>query len=121
MPVLRSDCNGGSMSTQTETLDRLFATISARKGADVDSSYTARLFAKGPTKIAQKVGEEGVELALAGALKNRDEIISESADLFYHMFVLWADAGVEPAEIYAKLAEREGLSGLDEKAARSKG
>jgi phosphoribosyl-ATP pyrophosphohydrolase len=108
------------MSSQNEILDRLFETITARKGADEASSYTAKLFAKGTPKIAQKVGEEGVELALAAALKNRDEIISESADLFYHMFVLWADAGVDPQEIYAKLAEREGLSGLDEKASRAK-
>lgn len=108
------------MSNQAETLDRLFATITSRKGSDKDNSYTAKLFAKGTAKIAQKVGEEGVELALAAVQKNRDEVISESADLFYHMFVLWADAGVEPAEIYAKLAEREGLSGLEEKASRAK-
>ena len=109
------------MSSQTEILDRLFETIAARKTADPDSSYTARLYAKGAAKIAQKVGEEGVELALAGVQKNRDEIVSESADLLYHMFVLWADAGIDPSEIYSKLAEREGLSGLDEKAARDKG
>ncbi len=109
------------MAHQTEILDRLFATVSARKGEDSDTSYTARLYAKGTQKIAQKVGEEGVELALAAVLKNRDEVISESADLFYHMFVLWADAGVDPSEVYAKLAEREGLSGLDEKASRTKG
>ena len=104
------------MSSQTEILDRLFETIADRKTADPESSYTAKLYARGTAKIAQKVGEEGVELALAAVQKNRDEIISESADLFYHMFVLWADAGVDPSEIYSKLAEREGLSGLDEKA-----
>ena len=109
------------MSSQTEILDRLFETIADRKTADPDSSYTAKLYARGTAKIAQKVGEEGVELALAAVQKNRDEIISESADLFYHMFVLWADAGVDPSEIYSKLAEREGLSGLDEKASRDKG
>lgn len=109
------------MTNQTEILDRLFETIAARKEADPDSSYTAKLYAKGTAKIAQKVGEEGVELALAAVQKNRDEVISESADLFYHMFVLWVDAGVDPSEIYAKLAEREGLSGLAEKASRTKG
>ncbi|MBE7635807.1 phosphoribosyl-ATP diphosphatase [Sneathiella sp. P13V-1] len=106
------------MSETAEILDRLFETIAGRKSADPDSSYTAKLYAKGTSKIAQKVGEEGVELALAAVQNNRDEVISESADLFYHMFVLWADAGVEPSEIYAKLAEREGLSGLVEKASR---
>ncbi len=109
------------MSSQTEILDRLFETIVDRKTADPDSSYTAKLYATGASKIAQKVGEEGVELALAAVQKNRDEIISESADLLYHIFVLWADAGVDPSEIYSKLAEREGLSGLDEKASRNKG
>ena len=106
------------MTSQTEILDRLFETVASRKSAASGSSYTASLYAKGAKKIAQKVGEEGVELALAGALEDRDEIISESADLIYHMFVLWANAGVSPEEIYAKLAEREGLSGLDEKASR---
>lgn len=109
------------MTSQAEILDRLFATIADRKGANPESSYTAKLYSKGTAKIAQKVGEEGVELALAAVQRNRDEVISESADLFYHMFVLWADAGVQPHEIYAKLAEREGLSGLDEKASRTKG
>jgi len=108
------------MTVKTEILDRLFDTIAARKSSDPDSSYTAKLYAKGTAKIAQKVGEEGVELALAAVQKNREEVISESADLFYHMFVLWADAGVDPSEIYTKLAEREGLSGLDEKASRDK-
>ena len=107
------------MSETHDILDRLFETIRARKSADPESSYTAKLYAKGSKKIAQKVGEEGVELALAAALKDRDEVISESADLIYHMFVLWADAGVDPSEIYAKLAEREGLSGLAEKASRN--
>ncbi len=107
------------MSTKTDILDRLFETIAERKGADPESSYTAKLYTKGTAKIAQKVGEEGVELALAAVQKNRSEIIGESADLFYHMFVLWADAGVDPAEIYAELATREGLSGLEEKASRT--
>jgi len=107
------------MTEASHTLDRLFETIRERKNADPDSSYTAKLYAKGSKKIAQKVGEEGVELALAAALKDRDEVISESADLIYHMLVLWSDAGVDPSEIYAKLEEREGLSGLAEKASRS--
>ncbi|MFT6559049.1 phosphoribosyl-ATP diphosphatase [Sneathiella sp.] len=107
------------MTYKADILDRLFETVADRKDADPTSSYTARLYAKGTAKIAQKVGEEGVELALAAVQKNRDEIISESADLFYHMCVLWADAGVAPSEIYAKLVVREGLSGLDEKAMRT--
>ncbi|MEH6547402.1 MAG: phosphoribosyl-ATP diphosphatase [Sneathiella sp.] len=107
------------MSNDTHMLDKLYATVLSRKGADPSSSYTAKLYSKGSIKIAQKVGEEAVELSIAAALKDRDEIISESADLLYHLSVLWADAGVDPVEIYAKLADREGLSGLAEKAARS--
>jgi phosphoribosyl-ATP pyrophosphohydrolase len=99
-------------------LDRLYATVASRKGSDPASSYTANLYSKGTAKIAQKVGEEAVELAIAAALENRDEIISESADLLYHLSVLWANANVDPADIYAKLEEREGQSGLAEKAAR---
>ena len=98
-------------------LDRLYATVAARKGSDPTSSYTAKLYSKGSAKIAQKVGEEAVELAIAAALEDRDEIISESADLLYHLSVLWANADVDPADIYAKLKAREGQSGLAEKAA----
>ena len=100
-------------------LDKLYATVAVRKGADPKSSYTASLYSKGSAKIAQKVGEEAVELAIAAALEDREEVISESADLLYHLTVLWADAGVDPSEIYEKLATREGQSGLAEKAART--
>ncbi|MAL79356.1 MAG: phosphoribosyl-ATP diphosphatase [Sneathiella sp.] len=100
-------------------LDRLFETVAARKGADAKSSYTATLYAKGSVKIAQKLGEEAVELAIAASLGKREEIISESADLLYHLAVLWADADVDPSEIYEKLAAREGQSGLAEKASRT--
>lgn len=107
------------MSGDAHMLDKLFVTVLNRKDGDTESSYTAKLYKKGTKKIAQKVGEEAVELSIAAVMKDREEIISESADLLYHLAVLWADAGVDPAEIYAKLAEREGLSGLIEKAARS--
>ncbi len=107
-----------SNASGSQTLDRLFQTLQDRKQTDPESSYTAKLFHKGTQKIAQKVGEEGVELALAAVQNNNQDIISESADLIYHMMVLWIDAGLEPDEIYAKLAEREGISGLTEKAAR---
>lgn len=72
------------MSIDAHMLDRLHATVLGRKGADPDSSYTAKLYRKGSQKIAQKVGEEAVELSIAAALKDREEIISESADLLYH-------------------------------------
>lgn len=100
-------------------LDALYETVSARKSADPDSSYTAKLYARGTEKIAQKLGEEAVELALAAVQEKRGETISESADLLYHLTVLWANAGIDPEEIYAKLAERDGISGLAEKASRT--
>lgn len=103
-----------------ETLDRLHRVVASRKGADPDGSYTARLFSRGRAKIAQKVGEEAVECALAAVQDDRAEIVKESADLLYHLLVLWADADVSPDEIYAELERREGMSGIAEKAARDK-
>lgn len=105
-------------SSDPAVLDRLFATIEARKGADPASSYTAKLFSRGTGKIAQKVGEEAVETVIEAVRGDRDGVISESADLLYHLLVLWADRGVAPAEVFAKLAAREGTGGLAEKAAR---
>ncbi|WP_337996373.1 phosphoribosyl-ATP diphosphatase [Oleispirillum naphthae] len=100
-------------------LDALAATIAARKTADPASSYTAKLFAKGRNKIAQKVGEEAAELVIA-ACAEPEKIVPESADLLYHMLVLWADAGISPDAVWAELAARTGTSGLAEKAKRPK-
>ena len=105
--------------TSPEVLDRLYATILARRGAAPDSSYTAKLFAKGPARIAKKLGEEGVEAAIAGALGDPKALAEESADLLYHLLVLWAELGVRPADVYGILSAREGRSGLDEKRARA--
>lgn len=104
--------------SDTEVLSRLFATIEARKGANPDSSYTAKLLHKGAKKCAQKVGEEAVEVAIAATSETADDVAAESADLLYHLAVLWAATGVTPDQVFAKLAQREGTSGLDEKAAR---
>lgn len=101
-------------------LERLAATIAERKTASPESSYTAKLFAKGRKKIAQKVGEEGVETAIAAVSETPREVISESADLLYHLLVLWADQDIMPAEIWAELERRVGTSGLDEKKSRKK-
>lgn len=100
-------------------LDRLHAVILSRKGADPTTSYTAKLFSRGVGKIAQKVGEEAVETVIEAVKGDRDGVIGESADLLYHLLVLWADAGIDPADVYAKLAAREGTSGVVEKASRS--
>lgn len=101
-------------------LDQLFKTIQSKKGADPTTSYTAKLFDKGRGKIAQKVGEEGVECVIAALSEGPDKLASESADLFYHLLVLWAEAGVLPQDVWAELARREGISGIDEKNSRPK-
>ncbi len=99
------------------TLDKLYQTILSRRNADASSSYVAKLFAKGRAKIAQKVGEEAVEVVLAK--DDKAALISESADLLFHLNVLWADVGVTPADVMNELERREGTSGLDEKANRT--
>lgn len=101
-------------------IDRLFDTIASRKGGDASESYTAKLFARGTDKIAQKLGEEAVETVIAAVTKDRDGTIGESADLLYHLLVLWADAGIDPEDVLAELERREGTSGIAEKKARKK-
>jgi phosphoribosyl-ATP pyrophosphohydrolase len=100
-------------------IDRLFETVASRKGGDAAESYTAKLFARGTDKIAQKLGEEAVETVIAAVTKDRDGMIGESADLIYHLLVLWADAGIRPEDVLAELERREGTSGIAEKASRN--
>jgi phosphoribosyl-ATP pyrophosphohydrolase len=102
----------------THTLDRLYATIASRKGGDPEKSYTAKLLAAGPLKCAKKMGEEAVETALAAGAQDKQALVTESADLLYHLLVLWAACDLAPDDVYAVLAAREGRSGLDEKASR---
>ncbi|HJT15018.1 MAG TPA: phosphoribosyl-ATP diphosphatase [Dongiaceae bacterium] len=107
------------MTNETETiLARLYDTIASRKTADPGSSYTAKLLHQGRSAIAKKMGEEAVETAIAAVANDSDAVVAESADLLYHLLVLWADCGIEPEEVWKKLAAREGTSGLAEKASR---
>ena len=106
------------MSEFSETLERLAATIAARKGADPGSSYTAKLFADGTARIAKKLAEEAVETAIAAVTGDPDQVAAESADLIYHWLVLLAVSGVSLDAVAAKLVAREGQSGLAEKASR---
>ncbi len=100
-------------------LDALYATILARKSAgDASASYVASLFDKGRGKIAQKVGEEATETIIAALSENADAVARESADLIFHLCVLWAECGVTPRQVMDILAAREGKSGLAEKAER---
>jgi phosphoribosyl-ATP pyrophosphohydrolase len=102
----------------TEGLDKLFATIAARKGADPAQSYTAKLLAAGVEKCAKKFGEEAVETVIAAIQRDKTELAKESADVLYHLAVLWAASGITPQDVYAVLKSREAMSGLDEKASR---
>ncbi len=109
------------MSDQAEigaVLQDLWRTIEARREASPETSYTAKLLSAGPRRCAKKFGEEAVEAALAAVAGDRDELISESADVLYHWLVLLASSGVTPTEVAAALAAREGVSGHDEKASR---
>ncbi len=100
-------------------LDRLFGVIAARRGSDPELSYTAKLFAAGMPRIAQKLGEEAVETVIA-AVKGDRGLIGESGDLLYHLLVLWAEAGVAPSEVWQALETRMGISGIEEKRSRGR-
>jgi phosphoribosyl-ATP pyrophosphohydrolase len=101
-----------------DSLDALEQTIRQRRAGDPDASYVARLTAKGRAKIAQKLGEEATETVIAAIQDDRAELTKEAADLVFHLLVLLADAGLSLDDVRAELARREGVSGLDEKAAR---
>ncbi|HKB96993.1 MAG TPA: phosphoribosyl-ATP diphosphatase [Rhizomicrobium sp.] len=102
----------------SHVLDQLFATIAARKGADPTQSYTAKLLAAGVEKCARKFGEEATEAVIAAIQRDKTELAKESADVLYHLLVLWAASGITPEEVYAVLKSREAQSGLEEKASR---
>ncbi|WP_022727937.1 phosphoribosyl-ATP diphosphatase [Fodinicurvata sediminis] len=112
------------MSAQDSTpenahvLDELYDVILERRNADPESSYTAKLFARGENKIAQKLGEEAVETVIAALKEDHAALASESADLLYHLLVLWAEKGIAPEEVWDKLEKRKGTSGITEKAIR---
>ncbi|MEE9195209.1 MAG: phosphoribosyl-ATP diphosphatase [Alphaproteobacteria bacterium] len=110
--------DGDGTDQAVEVLARLFAVIESRRGADPEASYTAKLLEGGPRVIARKLGEEALETMLEGLEGDRDKLVRESADLIYHLMVMWADAGIAPEEVWRELARREGVSGLAEKAAR---
>jgi phosphoribosyl-ATP pyrophosphohydrolase len=99
-------------------LDRLYLVIDSRKGADPETSYTARLFSRGRQQIAKKLGEEAVEAVIEGVRGDRPKLVGESADMLYHLLTLWAANNVKPDAVWTELARREGLGGLAEKAAR---
>ena len=102
----------------SDALDRLFATIASRQGGDASQSYTAKLLAAGVEKCARKFGEEATETVIAAIQRDKGELAKESADVLYHLRVLWAASGITPDDVYAVLKARETQSGLEEKASR---
>ncbi|HVZ07677.1 phosphoribosyl-ATP diphosphatase [Rhodopila sp.] len=110
----------GTGDASALVLDRLYAVVESRRTASPDISHSARLLQRGPAKVAQKFGEEAVECLIEAVAGNRTAVVAESADVLYHLLVLWVSAGVEPDEVWAELTRREGISGIAEKAAREK-
>jgi phosphoribosyl-ATP pyrophosphohydrolase len=107
-----------SASNNATVLDRLYRVVIERRAADPAISHSARLLARGPEKVAQKFGEEAVECVIEGVTGNRPALIGESADVLYHLLVLWVARDISPDEVWAELRRREGVSGIAEKAAR---
>ena len=99
-------------------LDRLGATVLARRASDPAVSHSARLLSRGTAKVAQKFGEEAVECLIEAVNGNREALVAESADVLYHLIVLWVNAGIAPIEVWEELHRREGISGITEKARR---
>lgn len=103
----------------SDILDRLAEVVESRKGGDPESSYVARLLAQGEDAILKKVGEEATETVMAAKDGDRGRIVRETADLWFHCLIMLAHYGLRPSDILAELRRREGISGIDEKAARS--
>jgi phosphoribosyl-ATP pyrophosphohydrolase len=105
-------------NTDIEILQRLYTVVESRKDSDAESSYTASLLRAGIPKIAQKLGEEAVETVIAATTGDDKELIGESADLLYHLLVIWVAKGITLDDVWAELSRREGTSGIAEKASR---
>lgn len=108
------------MSGHRDILNRLSVILEARKRAQVDSSYVANLYSKGLDAILKKIGEESTELVMAAKDGERTNIVHETADLWFHCMILLAHQGMGPDEVLMELEERFGVSGVEEKASRSK-
>ena len=107
-----------STGISPQVLDRLWDVVLARRDANPAVSHSARLLSRGIAKVAQKFGEEAVECLIEAVAGNNEALVAESADVLYHLLVLWVSANVHPSEVWAELERREGISGIAEKAAR---
>ena len=109
-----------ALGASSEVLDRLWDVIESRRTADPALSHSARLLSRGTAKIAQKFGEEAVECLIEAVGGNPDALVAESADVLYHLLVVWVNAGVRPDQVWTELQRREGVSGIAEKASRAR-
>ena len=107
-----------STLSSIDVLDQLYAVIEARKDAPLSESYSATLLAEAPEKPARKLAEETTEVVIEALKNDKEALVRESADLLYHLMVVWVAAGLKPAEVWQELAARQNRSGLAEKAAR---
>jgi phosphoribosyl-ATP pyrophosphohydrolase len=107
-----------TVGVSPKVIDRLWEVVLNRRAADPAISHSARLLSRGTAKVAQKFGEEAVECIIEAVAGNKQALICESADVLYHLLVLWVSAGLHPSEIWAELERREGVSGIAEKATR---
>ena len=103
----------------TDSVDRLYAAVLAAKDLDPATSRTARLFQRGPSKMAKKLAEEAIEVVIDAVNGNREAVIRESADLIYNLTVLWASANVTPDEVWREMDRRETMLGIAEKLPKS--
>jgi phosphoribosyl-ATP pyrophosphohydrolase len=115
----RTALSGARLDFAADVLDRLWSVVMSRRDADPAVSHSARLMSRGMAKVAQKFGEEAVECLIEAVAGNHDALVAESADVLYHLIVVWVSAGVSPDEVWGELKRREGVSGIAEKASRT--
>ncbi|NQU62614.1 MAG: phosphoribosyl-ATP diphosphatase [Rhodospirillales bacterium] len=106
-------------ATTAKTLADLYAVIESRRGGDPEESYTAKMFAGGLGAITRKVGEESLEVIIAALRETPEHVVSESADLLYHLLILWVEQGIKLEDIFDELESRSGTSGIEEKNSRT--
>jgi phosphoribosyl-ATP pyrophosphohydrolase len=112
--------SGRGESSQDTAIERLYAAVQEHRQRDPAVSRTARLFDAGRERMARKLGEEAIEVAIDAMRGRRDNVIAETADLLYHLVVLWAEMGIAPAEVWAELTRRESAYGIAEKIPKKK-
>ncbi|MDG6095388.1 phosphoribosyl-ATP diphosphatase [Acetobacter sp. AN02] len=118
-PAKKATARKAATQPDAAVLERLYEVVLSRRGTDPGVSHSARLLSRGTRKVAQKFGEEAVECLIEAVAGRTRELIGESADVLYHLIVMWVDAGVTPEDVWAELKRREGTSGVEEKASRT--